>query len=436
MSAVLPVSPNFQEAIQQLTDERPPQASAAIYSAQGIKLIDKGGQVDPRLYERLMRHQLAVPLEFSLQAQDSVNGKLLRAAAEALIERRPILGYMLDKPGLQATLLEALESTPLPPPIAFQLSVARDVHPNLFQYAVCTALVAGWLGTGPGAMRYDVQMLVAAGLLQDLGMLHVDPVLLQPEGPLTGEQRRQLYSHPLVSALLLERHHEYPRELIRAVREHHEMLDGSGYPAGLCSDKISAWGRILSLAQVVSALLRPGRERSYLRLSLLLRTNRQQFDQVLSDRLLAVVQQLGRDSVPATATELASLEPVASPASKLIAMDNLLAAWPAHVADDAQATPVRRAGMVSLGRQCEKMRRLLADAGANAEQLSQLGDDFHDELLTSELSLIAQEMAWQLRTLTRQAGRRWPLAAGETLPEPLADWVQQVRDCIGGLVEI
>lgn len=436
MSAAPPASPNFQEAIQQLTDERPPMAAAAIYSSQGVKLIDKGGQVDSRLYERLIRHQLAVPLEFSLQAQDSVNGKFLRATAERLIERSSVLGYMLDKPGLQATLLEALESTPLPAPIAFQLSVARDVHPSLFQYCVCTALIAGWLGTGQGALRYDVQMLVAAGLLQDLGMMHVDPVLLQPEGPLTSEQRRQLYSHPLVSALLLERHHEYPRELIRAVREHHEMLDGSGYPAGLSDDKISAWGRILALAQVVSALLRPGRERSYLRLSLLLRTNRNQFEQVLSDRVLAVVQQLGRDSVPATPTELASLEPLASPAIRLIAMDNLLAAWPAQLAEHATATPVRRAGMVSLGLQCEKMRRLLAEAGASAEQLTQLGNDFQDEMLTSELSLIAQEMAWQLRTLTRQAGRRWPLAAGETLPEPLVDWVRQVRDCIGGLVEI
>ncbi|MGC3985533.1 MAG: hypothetical protein QM777_12890 [Pseudorhodoferax sp.] len=49
-----------------------------------------------------------------------------------------------------------------------------------------------------------------------------------PTGDLTPEQRRQLYSHPLVSALLLERHHEYPRELIRAVREHHETAGRFG----------------------------------------------------------------------------------------------------------------------------------------------------------------------------------------------------------------
>ncbi|KQP23045.1 HD-GYP domain-containing protein [Pseudorhodoferax sp. Leaf267] len=422
--------------MQQLAEVRPPQATQAIYSSQGVKLIERGATVDQRLYDRLMRHQLAAPLEDSLEAQDSVSGRVLRATAEKLIERRPILGYMLESPTVRATLLDALEAMPLPPPIAFKLSVARDVHPALFQYNVCAALIAGWLATGPNALRYDVSMVVAAGMLQDLGMMHVDPVLLQPEGTLTREQRRQLYSHPLVSALLLERHHEYPRELIRAVREHHEMLDGSGYPAGLTADKISAWGRILSLAQVVSALLRPGRGLSSLRLSLLLRTNRHQFDVDLGERVLAVVQQLGRDSVPATPTEMASLEPVASPANKLIAMDTLLSEWPGERANEANTTPARRAGMAALGQQCEQMRRLLADVGASADQLTQLGDGFDDEVLTSELSLVAQEMAWQLRTLTRQVGRRWAATPGEALPKALQDWVRQVQDCIGDLVEI
>lgn len=436
MSSPLPAPQNFQDAVLQLTEDRAPTAWTAIYSSQGIKLIDKGARVDPKLYERLMRHQLAQPLEYSLQAQDSVSGKSLRATAEKLIERRPLLGCMLEQTGLQAMLLDTLESVSLPPPIAFQLSVARDVHPALFQYCVCTALIAGWMATGPSAMRYDVSMLLTAGLLQDLGMLHLDPAMLKSEGTLTRDQRRQMYSHPLVSALLLERHHEFPRELIRAVREHHEMMDGSGYPAGLSGDKISRWGRILSLAQVVSALLRPSRGLSTLRLSLLLRTNRHQFDPALCDRVLAVVQRLGRDSVPATPTEQGALEPVSSPIAKLIAIDTLLAEWPAQLANDASATPARRAGMAAIGQQCDQMRRLLADVGANAEQLTQLGDDFDDEALLSELSLLAQEMAWQMRTVTRQAGDRWAAAPGESLPQPLQDWAFRVHERIADLVAI
>src|SRR6218665_630497 len=136
------MSSNFQEAVQHLVDDRPPTAVNAIYSSQGIKLIERGVKVDPRLYERLMRHQLSAPLEDALQAQDSINGKALRAAAEELIERRPVLAFLLQHQVQQAQLLDALEAIPLPPPVAFQLSVARDVHPALFQYSLFTTLLA------------------------------------------------------------------------------------------------------------------------------------------------------------------------------------------------------------------------------------------------------------------------------------------------------
>jgi hypothetical protein len=431
------VSPSFQRAVQQLTDLRPPLAATAIYSSQGIKLIEQGVTVDPGLYERLTRHQLNAPLEDQLLAEDSVNGKALRAAAEDQIARRPVLAYLLGTPAARDRLLDALESVPLPAPVAFQLTVARDVHPALFQYAVCTALLAGWLVGGREALRYDVSIVTAGGLVQDLGMLHIDPVLLNAEGPLTSAQRRQLYSHPLISGVLLERHHEYPRELIRAVREHHELLDGTGYPAGLAGEKISAWGRALALAQVMSALLRPGRGLSALRLSLLLRTNRHQYDAQLCEKVLAVLRQLSHDGVAASPTELASLEPVASPAKRLIDMDGLLAGWPAALAQATDMPAPRRAGMAAIGQQCEQMRRLLADVGASAEQLAQLDSDaHHDEELMSELSLIAQEMAWQLRTLSRNVGRRWASAGAEPLPPSLQEWLMRVDDGIAGLVEV
>lgn len=424
------MSSNFREAVQQLVDGRPPTAVNAIYSSQGIKLIERGVKVDPRLYERLLRHQLAAPLEDALQAQDSIHGKALRGTAEHLIERRPVLAFLLRHGNHQAALLDALEAIPLPPPVAFQLSVARDVHPALFQYAVCTALLAGWLVQRPGLLRYDLVMPMAAGLLQDLGMMHIDHALLQPKGDLTAEQRRQLYSHPLVSALLLERHHEYPRELIRAVREHHELLDGSGYPAHLAGDRISPWGRVVSLAQVMSALLRPGRALSALRLSLLLRTNRHQFDPALGDRVLNALRGLASENALGSVTGLAALEPAASPVGQLIAFDRTLAAWPATLASTAAATPARVQGMAAIGRQCEQMRRLLADVGASGDQLQMLGDDDQDPDLMNELSLIAQEMAWQLRTLARNASRRWAPAAGEALPAALAAWVDEVEACL------
>ena len=54
--------------------------------------------------------------------------------------------------------------------------------------------------------------------------------------------------------MLLARFRDYPKEAVRAVLEHHELLDGSGYPRGLVGDAISPLGRLLSLAEVVTAM--------------------------------------------------------------------------------------------------------------------------------------------------------------------------------------
>ncbi len=435
MPPALPASPHFTGAVHQLVDNRPPLASTAIYSSQGIKLIDKGARVDPRLYERLTQHQLASPLEDSLEAEDSVNGKALRTVAEDLIRQRPVLTHMLAKPALQTLLLESLESLPLPASIAFQLTVARDIHPDLYEYSIATALIAGWLASGQTSVRYDISMLMAGGLLHDLGMLHIDPILLQPDGSLSREQRRQLYSHPLVSALLLERHHDYPRELIRAVREHHEMLDGSGYPAGLAGDKISPWGRVLSLSQVVSALLRPGRGLRTLRLSLLLRTNRHHFDAELGDRVLQILQRMAEEATPMTITEMASIDTLSDPVERLIRIDSLLADWPSSLVTDQRVSQARRNAMAIVTEQCTQMRRILAETGASSEQLAQLGDAADDETLLAELSLITRELAWQLRTLTRQVLRRWAAAPDEPLPPPLDQWLQRAEKASHELLE-
>lgn len=441
-----PLDP-FAKAVMQLVTKQPPTAAITVYSTQGIKLIEKGSVVSPGLYERITQHSLSVPLQDSLQAQGSVTGKSLRATAELLFSQMPILARLIDKPAMQSLLLQALETLPLPAPIVFQLTVARDVQAGLYRHLVCTALVAGWLASGQTTSRVDISMLVTAGLLHDLGMLHVDPILLTPDAPLSREQRRQLYSHPLVSELLLQRHPEYSRELVRAVREHHEMLDGSGYPAGLTSSKISPWGRILSVSQVVSALIRPERPLGALRLSLLLRTNRHHFDPVLGQRVLAVLQLVLQADVSSQAllspvsdesTEEAALQaasnPVVNPLERLICIDMVLTAWPGEFARNSDFAQVRRDGMALIGEQCVHMRRIFAETGATVAQLTLLSSLPSDDALNTELSLITRELAWQMRTLIRRVRRKWALAADEAYPEVLQSWLTQAEEACRDLI--
>jgi HD-GYP domain-containing protein (c-di-GMP phosphodiesterase class II) len=233
---------------------RPVTVSRAIFNTQGVKVIDAGVAVDERVYERLMQHQLAAPLEQSVGTAPAVDGAVLKQHAAELVARQPLFARMASATAAsRERMLSAVESVPLPPPIGFQLTLMHELHPAQFRRSVACALVAVWLGDAPQTPRHDLAMLAAAALLRDLGMLHVDPVLMRRELPLQREHRRQLYAHPLVSAMLIERHRQYPQEVVRAVLEHHEALDGSGYPRSLDAATISPWGRIVALAELVSA---------------------------------------------------------------------------------------------------------------------------------------------------------------------------------------
>nr|WP_315233385.1 HD domain-containing phosphohydrolase [uncultured Albidiferax sp.] len=421
--------PYFAQAVSRLGNQRAMRTTQPVYGAQGIKVLDKGAKLNARLYERLVQHHPSTALEDAIEIESAVSGKNLRALAEALLDGSPVFMRMAEKPADRRLLLDCLEAVPLPPAVVFQLTVVHDVQPELFRYLVASALTAVWLGNGPLAVRHDLVMLAAAGLLHNLGMMHIDPVLLQPGAQISREQRRQLYSHPLVSVLLLERHHEYTADMLRAIREHHEVLDGSGYPGGLSSSAISPWGRILSLAQVVAALVKPGRSHALLRVSVLLRTNRHRFDPALVDRLLPLLLQPAGDSAQQNGID----NPVSDPVGQLNRIHQALLAWPASLAKDAQWPAARRSGMLSIGERCARVLRTLVESGVSSEQLHSLDQDAITGALADELSLVTHELAWQLRALEREARRRWRLAAGEQMPAALAQWIETVEQICASL---
>lgn len=373
---------HYVRAVTELGEKRPVLTSRAIYNERGMKLLDAGVRVDTRVYERLIEHRLAVPVEDCLSSEPAVNGRVLQEAAEVVL--------------------------------------ARESFPELFEHAVLTALTAGYLAWSPVARRHDVLLACAAGLLHDLGMLHVDPVLMAPEKRLSAEQRRQLYAHPLASALLVERHHEYPREVVRAILEHHEQLDGSGYPRGLSGEALSPLGRILSLAEVVTAMYGSDPVDPELRLSVALRMNRHRYDPELTRVLLELLAACPAKAPPAS---------VGDPLAELGEVHGLLQGW-AAVADAPGPEAVR----LRATQQLAAIRRALAEAGASPEQLQWLGADALEPRLLAELSLIAREAAWQVRTVSRELRRRWRLEPGRHYPAPLEHWLDEVSRVCGPLV--
>ncbi len=418
-----PNSPAFVKAVTQLAARGPVTTVRAIYNHQGVKLLEGGVQIDASLYDRLVAHRLAAPLDEDLASAATVNAAALRAAAEAALARWPFFALMAPEGRVRHTLLQSIEAIPLPRPVAFHLTLLRETRPALFDHSILMAILAAYLVREDRAPIHDMTLAAAAGLLHDLGMLHIDAELLEAGNRLSGDARRPLYVHPMTSSMLIARFHEYAKGIPRAILEHHELLDGSGYPRGLAGDAISPLGRLLSLCEVVTAMFDGEREYPEQRVALLLRMTPRRFDAAL----VAAVHRLLRACPPMT--EAVSLS-VGDAVRQLHPLTELLTRFHAIAAAAGPTLgSAGRAVLKAIGVQADNLQRSLFEAGATPDQLDllvQAADT--DASLQAELWALTRELQWHLRASADQLGRRWRTSAGgEALPAELAAWVAEVE---------
>ena len=417
-----PESPAFLQAVADLGRTRPVTTTQAIYNAQGVKLLEGGITVDQGLYDRLVSHRLARPLDECVEAEPSVNGAVLREAALAATERWPFFARLAPSGRIREMLLDAIAAIPLPKPVALHLMLSRDTRPALFAHSVLMALLVAHLVREGGASRHDVTIAAAAGLLHDMGMLHIDPDLLDSDDRLSGDRLKPVYVHPLTSSMLVGRFADYPKEVARAVVEHHELLDGSGYPRGLSGEAISPLGRALSLAEVVTAMFDGEREYPEQRVSLLLRINPRRYDPALVPSIHRLLR-----SVPAP--EAAAVDPARRSIDRLLELADVLAQWqetPAAIERDLDRAHVGL--LASLTEQNATLQRMLHEAGVTREQLATLGDVDSDAAVRVELWALAEELLWQLHAAANQLKRRWQATEPAlAIPAALAAWLGDVE---------
>jgi diguanylate cyclase (GGDEF)-like protein/putative nucleotidyltransferase with HDIG domain len=99
----------------------------------------------------------------------------------------------------------------------------------------------------------DIEDIKLAGIVHDIGKIHVPEYVLHKPTPLTAEEFEKMKSHAAWGAKILEPLKVIPIE--RIVRYHHEALDGKGYPAGLKGEQIPLGARIITVADAFDAMV-------------------------------------------------------------------------------------------------------------------------------------------------------------------------------------
>lgn len=92
-----------------------------------------------------------------------------------------------------------------------------------------------------------------AGLLHDVGKVFVPEYVLRTTRDLTDGEYLRIRKHPAVGFKMLEPC-EFGSEVLLAARDHHERLDGSGYPRGKTGDSLSDIAKLIAIADIFEAL--------------------------------------------------------------------------------------------------------------------------------------------------------------------------------------
>ncbi len=100
-----------------------------------------------------------------------------------------------------------------------------------------------------GLTDNEIEVIKRGGMLHDVGKIGIDEAILNKDGRLTDEEFDEIKRHPLYGADILK-----PIAFLRGEREivlqHHEKMDGSGYPHGIRGDEIAIGARVIAVCDV------------------------------------------------------------------------------------------------------------------------------------------------------------------------------------------
>jgi putative nucleotidyltransferase with HDIG domain len=135
------------------------------------------------------------------------------------------------------------------------LETVRRHHEGTYQHCLLVAGVAVDFGLSLGLASRDLERLYSAAMFHDIGKAQIPLAILDKPGRLDPRERALIETHPVAGYQVLNGNAAISPEILDAVRHHHEYLDGSGYPDGLCDASITDLVRILTISDIFSALI-------------------------------------------------------------------------------------------------------------------------------------------------------------------------------------
>lgn len=178
---------------------------------------------------------------------EGTRGRAMKAVAAAMDDVR--LGRAVDEAEARATVQMIMDEV-----LAHQNAIAslrdiRNADDRTFAHSVNVCVLCLTFGIHLGMDRVRLMNAGLAGLLHDVGKARISQAILNKEGLLDEAELEEIRRHPVYGHYAV-RDGGFAPQVSWAVYQHHERLDGKGYPRALTGGEISPLARLVSLADI------------------------------------------------------------------------------------------------------------------------------------------------------------------------------------------
>jgi HD-GYP domain-containing protein (c-di-GMP phosphodiesterase class II) len=414
-------SPLYIKQVTELGDTQKVVATEDICNEQGVSLAKQGTRIDSSLYDRLVRHKLLRPIDCSVSVENPITQLTLVTEAKQLIASEPDLEQAVDSRFIQRDLLTLLGSVHIEPQLGFKLTLCRERSLERYQHMLRVALISLHVASRLRWPTNERLELAAAAIYHDLGELHLDPSLFDGQ-PLNLARRRQIFSHPTIAYLILKEFSAYHPRVSFAVHQHHERLDGSGYPKGLSGNEVVPAARVIGASELLAVIrLEPERKDSRLfSTAEVLAFNAEKFGNEIVVPLIDAAKRIEVDSDILSYSGTVNKSVLQARMSLLV--DILRGAEELDTGSNNEMTAfISR----QLGRISAMSNRCCPNLNTSDDLLTLIGED---SVALSELDALVREMIFLVQSTAREAMRRW---VKDALPAhdqaPLARWLKNAE---------
>ncbi|MFY4776229.1 HD-GYP domain-containing protein [Metabacillus sp. RGM 3146] len=137
----------------------------------------------------------------------------------------------------------------------FKTPYYAQVKEYIYHHCISVSLLSAFLAQRLNFPQGEINQIAITGLLCDAGMTKMEPTILWKKLALTDKEFTEIKQHPVLSYKMIKELTAIKEGVKIGVLQHHERLDGSGYPLGAKGEQLHPYGKIVAVADTYQAMV-------------------------------------------------------------------------------------------------------------------------------------------------------------------------------------